>query len=445
MDTLNRLSTFIKQHALFHSGERILLAVSGGRDSVLMAQLFNESGFDFGIAHCNFTLRSEESDIDEQFTSDLASELDVPFFSTRFDTLKHSLLNHISIQMAARDLRYQWLEEIRSDFDYQYIAIAQHQNDVMETMLLNLTRGTGIAGMHGILPKKKRIIRPLLFLKRDEIEEIVAEKGYSYREDSSNVSTKYARNKIRLEVIPVLKELNPSLEETFEANRKRFEELEILLENRVSELRRELFKQAGPDEYEIDLPGLKNLDPVDTLLYGLFNPFGFTESVLHDFKNAWDGEPGKMFSSVSHDLCLDRDRAILIKRKRTTELAVNIKDPQSTVKWNEKTYKSQLISKDDLKLRKEETVAQLDHDLLLFPLTLRKWNDGDRFQPLGLKGSKKLSDFFIEQKVPLSRKNTIGILENGNGDIIWIAGFRIDERYKITANTKKVFIFEQYT
>ena len=444
MDTRNRLYTFIKQHALFMSEEPILLAVSGGRDSVLMAHLFNEAGFNFGIAHCNFNLRDLESEKDEQFTSDLALELDVPFFSSSFDTLKHSKQHHVSIQMAARDLRYQWLEEIRSDFDYQYIAIAQHQNDVMETMLLNLTRGTGIAGMHGILPKKGRIIRPLLFLKRDEIDKMVADKGIVYREDSSNLSTKYARNKIRLEVIPVLKELNPSLEETFESNRKRFEELEIVLEKRLADLKSQLFNLVKPDEYEIDLQGLKKLDPADTLLYGLFHPFAFTESTLQDFKRSWDGEPGKIFSSVSHDLFLDRERIILAKKKGSLESAVNIKDHVTSLNWNEKKYKAGTILIDHFILSKEKSVAQLDFDLLNFPLTLRKWNEGDRFQPLGVKGTKKLSDFFIEQKVPLIRKKDIGILENGNGDILWIAGFRIDERYKIKSNTKKVFIFEQF-
>lgn len=445
MDTLNRLSTFIKQHALFQDGERILLAVSGGRDSVLMADLFNEAGYDFGIAHCNFSLRGDESDKDEQFTSDLASELDVPFFDTRFETLKHAREHHISAQMAARDLRYQWLEEIRSDFGFQYIAVAQHQNDVMETMILNLTRGTGIAGMHGILPKKGKVIRPILFLKRDEIDRIVIEKGLSYREDSSNLSAKYARNKIRLEVIPVLKELNPSLEETFESNRKRFEELETLLEKRVDELKTALFKKAGPDEYEIELQGLKKLDPVNTLLYGLFHPFGFTEPVLQDLKNSWDGEPGKIFSSGSYDLYLDRNRVILKKKKTASEGRVYIEEQTTSITWDAKTYKASTIMADHYVLRKELSLAQLDFSLLRFPLIFRKWKDGDRFQPLGLAGSKKLSDFFVEQKVPLSRKNEVGILENGNGDIIWIAGFRIDERYKITANTKKVFIFEQYT
>lgn len=445
MDILNRLSTFIKQHALFVSGERILLAVSGGRDSVLMVHLFNEAGISFGIAHCNFDLRGVESEKDEQFTSDLAAELEVPFYSTTFDTTQYSQEHHVSIQMAARDLRYQWLEEIRVDFGFQYIAVAQHQNDVMETMLLNLTRGTGIAGMHGILPKKGNIIRPLLFLKRDEIDQALEEKGYSYREDSSNESTKYARNKLRLEVIPVLKELNPSLEETFEANRKRFEELEILLDARVKELKSDLFKEVNSGEYEISLQALKALHPADTLLYGLFHPFGFSEAVLRDFKRAWDGEPGKIFSSNSHDLCLDRDKVILAKKKKDIEGAIYINSPDTNVQWNGKTYKAESKTLEQFTLKKENALAQLDFGLLKFPLTLRHWNDGDRFHPLGLKGTKKLSDFFIEQKVPLSRKNDIGILENGNGDILWVAGFRIDEHYKISANTKKVFIFEQTT
>ena len=445
MNVHNRLIPFIKQHALFLPEERILLAVSGGRDSVLMAHLFNEAGFNFGIAHCNFNMRGEESKKDEQFTSDLAAELDVPFFTTTFDTIEYSQQQHISIQMAARDLRYEWLEEIRSDFDFQYIAIAQHQNDVMETMLLNLTRGTGIAGMHGILPKKGNIIRPLLFLNREEINKVVEETGLLSREDSSNESTKYARNKIRLGVIPVLKELNPSLEETFEANRKRFEELEILLEKRVKEIKSELFKEIQTDEYEISLQGLKELDPVDTLLFGLFHPFGFTETVLHDFKRSWNGEPGKVFSSVSYDLNLDRSTAILVKRKGDIQDSIYIQEEKTSLKWNEKTYEGNVISIDHFILRNQASVAQLDLNLLKFPLVLRRWNDGDRFQPLGVKGTKKLSDFFIEQKIPLSRKKDIGILENGNGDIIWIAGFRIDERYKITANTKKVFIFEQFT
>jgi tRNA(Ile)-lysidine synthase len=445
MIILHRFTSFIKQHALFAPADRLLLAVSGGRDSVLMAHLFNEAGFNFGIAHCNFKLRGEDSQKDEEFTSALAKKFGVPYFSRTFDTAGHSREQGISIQMAARDLRYQWLEETRGDFGYQYIAVAHHQNDVIETMLLNLTRGTGIAGMHGILLKKETVVRPLLFLTREEINQIVDEEGLSYREDQSNGSAKYARNKIRLEVIPLLKELNPSLEETFEANRKRFAELEVLLNKHVHALKESLFVKVSSLEYEIKLSALKELEPLDTLLYELFHPYGFTSSVLNDLKNSWEGTPGKVFSSLTHHLNLDRDRLLLSPIAKPTPDTVRIGEDDTGVSWGSKRFCLSRVSSKTYVLRSDAEIAQVDADLLQFPLLLRKWRAGDRFHPLGLRGQKKLSDFFIEQKIPLSRKTSIAILENGNGDIIWIAGLRIDERYKITANTKKVFIFEQFT
>ena len=441
MIALNRLQTFIKQHALFQEKECVLLAVSGGRDSVLMARLFKLAGFNFGIAHCNFQLRDEEADRDEQFTSQLASELEVKFFVARFETAKYAKENHISIQMAARDLRYQWLETIRKEFGYHYIALAHHQNDVIETMLLNLTRGTGIAGLHGILAKKDKLIRPLLFLRRDEIDQMPP---FDYREDSSNVSVKYARNKIRLEVIPVLKKLNPSLEQTFEANRKRFSELEILLEQRVNELREQLFKKLDDHEFEIDLKLLKNLIPLNTLLYGLFHPFGFTETVLNDLTIAWEGSPGKVFRSLSHQLILDRDRLILCQMHQSTPEDIYVSTKPTEYIWNRQKFSSRVKLITKFQLSKDGAMAQLDHDLLQFPMKLRPWKNGDQFQPLGLKSKQKLSDFFIAQKIRLNHKKDIGILENGNGDIVWIMGFRISERYKISTNTKKVFILEQF-
>lgn len=437
------LSSFIKQHALFLPEERILLAVSGGRDSVLMAHLFKAGGFNVGIAHCNFNMRAEESQKDEQFVLNLAGELNVPFFTTNFDTVSYSLEHHISIQMAARELRYHWLEKIRSDFDFHYIAVGHHQNDVMETMLLNLTRGTGISGLHGILPKKGKLIRPLLVFSRDKIDEIVKELSIPYREDSSNESTKYARNKIRLEVIPALKKINPSLEETFEANRKRFAEIEMVLDIHIEELRQKLFKNSNCGEFEICLTDLKKLHPVNTLLYGLFNPYGFTEAVLQDLQRSWNGISGKTFSSATHNLNLDRNRVILTKKKNTEFDILKIYEERTFLNWNDKKFGVDIVLINDLQMRKEATIAHFDIDLLKFPLSLRTWKPGDYFYPLGLKGKKKLSDLFIQQKVPLNRKNRIEVLENNNGDIIWVSGSRIDDRYKITADTKKVFIFEQ--
>ena len=443
MEVLSRLQSFIKQHALFLSEERVLLAVSAGRDSVLMSHLFKAAGYHFVIAHCNFNLRGAESELDERFTEELANELEVPFFTSRFDTMDYASANHISVQMAARELRYEWLEKIRKEFDFQFIAVAHHQNDVIETMLLNLTRATGISGLHGILPKKGKLIRPLLFLTRDEIDELVLNSGYAYREDQSNLSVKYSRNKLRLEVIPVLKELNPALEQTFEANRKRFAELEILLDLRVQEIRERLFINLADEEFEISIAELKKLIPLNTLLYGLFHVYGFTETVLADLANAWDGNPGKVFHSASHQLLVDRGRIILSRIDPIAPEDVILESETLISSWNNQQFSSKIILISEFELSRHENIAQLDYDLLGFPLKLRSWKSGDHFQPLGLKQKKKLSDFFVDRKISLNHKRDIGILENNNGDILWLAGLRIDERYKISPNTKKVFILEQ--
>jgi tRNA(Ile)-lysidine synthase len=440
MIALERLQEFIKKHALFQEKERLLLAVSGGRDSVLMAKMFKLAGYNFGIAHCNFQLRGKEADEDEYFTVNLASELGVEIFVSKFNTKEYASKNHISIQMAARDLRYQWLENIREEQNYQYIALAHHQNDVVETILLNLTRGTGIAGLHGILAKKGKIIRPMLFLSREEIDSMPP---FEFREDSSNLSTKYARNKIRLEVIPVLKQLNPSLEQTFEANRKRFAELETMLNQRVEELRNELFKKLDEHEFEINLEKLKNLVPLNTLLYELFRPYGFTEAILSDLAASWTSQSGKLFRSATHELLLDRDRILLGRINEEIPAPIIIEQESRLCNWNEKQFSIGIIPIEDFKMCTELNFAQLDYDLLKFPLIMRSWQHGDFFRPLGLKTKKKLSDFFIEQKISLNRKKDIPVLENGNGDIVWIAGLRISEGYKISPNTKKVFILEQ--
>lgn len=443
MTVIRRFQNYIKEHALFGDDEPLLLAVSGGRDSVLMVHLFKDSGYPFGIAHCNFGLRGDESDQDEAFCADLAHKMGVPFHSVRFNTSEFAAMHHISIQMAARDLRYQWLEKIRMESGYRYIGVAHHQNDATETMLLNLSRGTGISGLHGILPKKGKLVRPLLFLSREEINDILKNEQYAFREDSSNLSSKYARNKIRNEVIPVLKQLNPALEHTFEENRKRFADLEVLLEQRVAELRDQLFKKINPEEIEISLPELQKLRPLNTLMYELFNPYGFSEPVLSDLQKSWYGEPGKVFQSESHELLLDRNKLILSRIIGSAEQEIFIHQEDGQYVWRGKNFKSAICPAADFGLKKDKNLAQLDFDLLQFPLKLRSWKIGDHFQPFGMKGTKKLSDFFIEQKISLNHKKDIGVLENKNNDIVWIAGFRIDERYKISGLTKKVFILEQ--
>jgi tRNA(Ile)-lysidine synthase len=433
---------FIVQNALFNHSNKVLLAVSGGKDSALMAHLFNESGFKFGIAHCNFNLRGEESDLDEQFTRDLAAGFGAPFYTASFDTEETARKEHISIEMAARNLRYSWLEAIRKEKDYDFIALAHHKNDSAETILLNLVRGTGISGLHGILPKRDLLVRPLLFLSRKEINAIIDHENIAFREDSSNASVVYARNKIRLEVIPKLKELNPALEKTFEQNSRRFLELEEYFKEQMALLRNKLLKEQPSGDHHIALADLKTLKPQRTLLFELFCPFGFRDNVLEDLTATWNGISGKIFESATHTILLDRDKLILRKKEQNQIGDTLVPENEVSVQWGSHLFTWQAIEAKGLKLLSDPGRAYFDFSMLVFPLKFRSWKQGDTFIPLGMTGKKKLSDFFINKKIPLNGKHLTPVLENGNGDIIWIAGYQADNRYKVTSHTEKVIIFE---
>ncbi|MBC7913563.1 MAG: tRNA lysidine(34) synthetase TilS [Pyrinomonadaceae bacterium] len=440
---LRKFLSFIEQNQLFKPNEKVLLAVSGGKDSVLMAHLFNEAKFAFGIAHCNFGLRNAESEGDEQFTQALATTLGVPFFTRKFATDTFAKDHKVSIQMAARELRYEWFEELRQTFEYDYIALAHHQNDTVETVLLNLTRGTGIAGLHGILPKRGVLIRPLLFLNRQEIDQIISKDDLPYREDSSNSSTKYARNKIRHEVIPALKEINPFLEETFASNSQRFKDLEDFLDAQTLLLRAKLFVPAQSGDIHISIDDLKQLNPKSLLLYELFKPYTFSEAVLNDLSSSWHRQSGKLFRSATHSLLVNRNMLILSKNIRQENPTILVNEDNESVTWADFIFKLN-ISDHTLETPPNVDTAYFDKALLHFPLKLRHWSAGDYFYPFGMKGKKKLSDFFTTHKIPLTDKDKIPVLENGNGDILWVAGYRSDERYKVSPQTKKVIIFEKY-
>jgi tRNA(Ile)-lysidine synthase len=278
---VKRFVDFIEQNKLFDANTKVLAAVSGGMDSVLMAHLLHAAGFKFGIAHCNFMLRGQEADADQDFTRQLAAQLGVSFHTIHFDTQQYAVNHKVSIQMAARHLRYQWFNEVCQSAGYKAIALAHHQNDTIETILLNLTRGTGIAGLHGILPKNGPLVRPLLFLARQEISEIIETEKIAFVEDSSNISVKYARNKIRHKVVPLLKELNPNLEATFESNLKHFIDLEILLNEKVEALQSEILVYQE-DEVHISIEAIKKLSPKRLLLFKLLQPYGFIETVVDD-------------------------------------------------------------------------------------------------------------------------------------------------------------------
>ena len=431
---------FIERHDLFHCDSKILAAVSGGMDSVLMVHLLKAAGFNFGIAHCNFQLRGDESIRDQAFCNHLAEKLSAPFHVINFDTAKYAADKKISVQMAARQLRYQWFEEVRQQSGYDLIALAHHQNDAIETILLNLTRGTGIAGIHGILPKNNMLVRPLLFLNREEINAIVAENPIAYVEDNSNASTKYARNKIRLEVIPKLKELNPVLEQTFEKNLQRVRELEVLLENQVAQLKSTLFELHG-EEVHISLAEIKKLEPKRLLLFKLLQEYNVNETIVDDLIESLDKHPGRVFETSGYTMVLDRGKLIIAGNRHShfAEKRIDVNDREI----NYGNYRLSILHDDSPLIVKDNPMAvSIDSDLLIYPLTVRPWLQGDSFYPLGMKGSKKVSDFFVGEKIPLHKKKEIPLLVNGNGEIVWIGGHRPDERYKVSGKTKKVTIFE---
>ncbi|MES2286778.1 MAG: tRNA lysidine(34) synthetase TilS [Bacteroidota bacterium] len=461
------LLNHIKKEKLFSTTEKVLLTVSGGIDSVLMCELFHKAGLNFGIAHCNFQLRNEESDEDETFVNTLAEKYNVPFHFIKFNTAVYAKKNKVSIQIAARDLRYQWFEEIRKEYDYNYVATAHHQDDSIETFFINLLRGTGISGLHGILPKHGAIIRPLLFTTKNEIESYAKKHKLKYREDSSNASDKYVRNKIRHHVTPVLKELNPGFENTFNKTINHLREVELIYKKDIETKRSKIVKQEK-NNILISIKQLKKLQAITTYLYEFLKPYNYNTSTVEEIISTLDGESGKQFFSNSHRLIKDRELLIIEPRKESQEIRIkkqetgiknqelrnkkqgsglDTMDSEITVLKNQKeidldtlklSFKSE-VNSPDTEIQKSTSIAYLDLEKLEFPLEIRKWQKGDVFYPFGMKGKKKLSDFFIDKKLSLNQKENAWLLTS-KGKIAWVIGQRIDNRFKITDKTRKIYI-----
>jgi len=433
-----QLINFILKEKLIAKGEKVLLTVSGGIDSVVMCHLFAQTDFVFAIAHCNFGLRGAESDGDAAFVEALAKDLNIPFFLNNCSASAYAKKHKISIQMSARDLRFVWFRELCEKENYAVYATAHHADDAIETYFINQLRGTGIAGLHGLLPKNGKLIHPLLFTTRNEIDTYVKQNNLSFREDSSNASTKYLRNSLRHKVMPVLESLQPNYRTILMQNMQRFSSAESIYLQKVEEERKRICTNKA-DKLIISIRELVALSNTATYLYEFLKPYGFVFSQAEDIvKSTRNGESGAQFFTASHVLLRDRYNLILTKRQSEKsdvfilDLDLNEIDSPINLKWN---------FLNEVKFEKDSSLAFLDFDKLKFPLKLRKWEQGDAFHPLGMKGKKLLSDFFIDLKLNRFEKENTYLLLSGE-DIVWIVGIRLDNRFRISSKTKNVLKME---
>ena len=462
MSLLQKFRSFIKQENLFQPEDTLLLAVSGGVDSVVLCDLCKHAGYDFVIAHCNFQLRGAESERDEQFVRSLGEKYGVEVFVKKFDTERYANENRKSIQEAARSLRYSWFLELCTEgslgrvsriksekpgwhfmHDHTkprvFTVTAHHANDSVETLLMNFFKGTGIKGLQGIKPKHDPlifIIRPLLFVRKEELLSYATQNDLSFVEDSSNTSDKYTRNYFRNQLIPLLKKVYPQVEDNLVDNLQRFREIEVLYQQSIQLHKKKLLEQKGN---EIHIPVLKLLKtiPLATVLYEIIKDFNFTAHQTDEVIGLLNAETGKYISSYSHRIIKNRNWLIISPVQ--TEEAQNILIEESDTKIEFKGGKLIIKTLPTINLQPSTQIAQLNAAEIKFPLLLRKWRQGDYFYPLGMTKKKKINRFLIDQKLSVIQKENTWVIEMDK-KIIWVVGLRIDNRFKIKDMTTRALL-----
>lgn len=442
---LDQFTAFIRKEDLCQPGDRILVAVSGGPDSILLAFLLNTAGYAIGLAHCNYQLRGAASDADEELARKTAAAWGLPFFRKTFDTGRIAEERGLSIQEAARDLRYEWLEDLRQQEGYDLIATGHHLDDAIETLLFNLVKGCGIHGLHGILPKRDYLIRPLLFAEKAQILEYLEAAGIAYREDHTNRETYYDRNKIRHQIIPVMEGLNPRFRQGMQETLLRMRDTEKLFGYAIDSWRKRTV-QVHRNGLRINWAELKKSPAPPTLLYEILSPFGFRSIQLRSLFESPALHPGRQLLSQSHRLLSDREYLLLepIPQKGDpTHIEIAATAEEVAVPGGVLRLKKLENKPSAFPSSPHETI--LDAAAVQFPIVLRRWKPGDYFHPLGMKGKrKKLQDFFIDLKIPVFEKEKIWILEI-SGQIAWVVGHRIDENFKMREDSEGGwhFRFEQ--
>ena len=419
-------------------GDRLILALSGGIDSMVLADLFLKAKVEFVAAHCNFHLRGDESDGDEQFVREFAEKHGIQCFVKHFETEKYAAEQGISIEMAARDLRYAWFEELRQQLAYNKIAVAHHADDQAETFFINLLRGAGLRGLKGMQPQYGVIIRPLLWASREQIHQFAIENQISWREDHTNAESIYLRNKIRNQLLPAFDELHP------EARQGLYKSLEHLASE--NELYRELLKEKLSQIVTCDdgVQKVKVPEPVEgpisfQLLFEWLRQYNFNTDQCHFIFEAMETGIGNKYLSPTHQLVIGRNELQLSEIKPVADEEIQIEVGEVDVTSPIHLRFTRFENDADFVIDKSRDVAQLDYDKLRFPLTLRHWRHGDRFCPLGMKGSKLLSDFFVDQKFTELQKANVFLLVSADNRILWVVGHRIDDGFKVTSETKSIF------
>ncbi len=423
---LQEFSNHINTKFPFLKDKKIIIAISGGVDSVVLTHLLSKLNFNISLAHCNFKLRGFESDSDEGFVKKLGKELNINVFTTQFNTEKFAAENKQSIQIAARNLRYSWFRDLLKKYEFYSVLTAHHADDNLETFLINLTRGSGLEGLIGIPEKNNNIIRPLLIFSRDEILNYAKENNIDWREDKSNNSTKYVRNKIRHKIVPILKEINPSLLDSFIKTSNYLKESQQIIDDKVNETALKVITKEN-NFIKISISKINQLSNPKAYLYQLLKEYNFTE--WQDVYNLLFSQSGKQIFSKTHTLLKDRTFLILNKKESLISSKNTFFIDKNTLQINAPIQlKFEAVKKEVIQ---NKQIIYVDKDTLTFPLKLRKWKNGDFFYPSGMKGRKKISKFFKDEKLSLFEKQNTWILCNNNNDIIWVIGYRQDKRFQL--------------
>ncbi|WP_165025727.1 tRNA lysidine(34) synthetase TilS [Dysgonomonas sp. ZJ279] len=431
---LSKVKQYILNHQLLDSGDKIIVGVSGGADSVAILDMLHQLGYECIVAHCNFHLRNEESNRDALFVKDLCKTYNLKFDSIDFDTNKYAADKAISIEMAARELRYNWFEELRIKHKAVSIAVAHHQDDSVETILLNLIRGTGIRGLTGISAQNGSIIRPLLCLTRNDITSYLSQRNISYVTDSTNNEDIYTRNKIRLNVIPLLETINPSVKDSISQTAEYLLQVQNIYLDYIDKAKSEILNGN-----KIDIEKLIKYNEPKAILFEILSVYKFNSETIDGIFNALNGISGKIFYSNTHRVLKDRGQLVISEKEETNTSNNNFEiNEATTTLFSPVNFKIETIfNSPNLNIEKDKNILYIDKNKLHFPLTIRRWQQGDWFIPFGMKGKKKVSDYFTDQKLSLFEKENIWLLCSKDA-IVWIIGHRSDDRYRITTTTSEI-------